>query len=223
MGRKKYIKGSGVIAFTFFALGALAEDNTLVQANRNVQVPAALVKELETWYLKVQHKLNPVTTTSDMEKMAGLKRQLLDLELTFLPQSGEALPEKVHFQLPTGGGQLDLANVIKGRRGGFHMQMKISKLPENPELRVFYLSGARRRTLQNEEYGAGCEKWAEITSWWAKHSHEPLLTYATDQRHVSVLAGTWLFAAISGADLWLGALTFSDSRWPQLQCDPAQL
>lgn len=195
------------------------ESGEVVKSSRDLLVPKAVVKELESWYLKVQHKLNPVTSTGDVEVMGSLQRQLLDLELTLTPKSGKALDRAIQFKLPTGGGEIDLADIVKGRKGGFDVRMKVSKMPENPELRLFYISGARRRKIQDEEYGAGCGKWAEMTSWFnTKMSHEALTVYATDQRHISVLAGTWLFAIVSGPELWLGTLTLTDSRNAHLQC-----
>ncbi|MGE0764471.1 MAG: hypothetical protein AB7N80_14440 [Bdellovibrionales bacterium] len=208
-----------VLWFGLSPLAVAMEEGEVTKSNRDLQVPQSLVKELESWYLKTQHKLTPVTSLSDLEIMGGLQRQLLDLELTLVPKTGDALNDSVHYQLPTGGGVIDLAQSVRGSRGRFTAQMKLSKAPEDGEMRVFYLSEARRRDVRDEPYGAGCNKWMELTTWFNQHhSHQPLVVYATDQRHISVLAGTWLFAVVRTGELWLGSITLNESRTPHLQC-----
>lgn len=193
----------------------------VTKSSREIKVPVQLVDELESWFLKEQHRIHQVTSLSDLEIMGALHRQLLDVEVDFIAYESDALKESIHFRLPTGGGEIDLAQSIHGSKGGYKIQMKLSKLPDNTVLRVFYISNARRRTVEGEEFGSGCWKMAEMTRWFTQtHQKEPLQVYATDQRDISLVGGTWLFAAVGDSSLWLSAVTLTDSRFPQHLCNP---
>lgn len=190
------------------------------RANRDVQVPEALVQELEHWYILTERKRDPTRAGTDMEIKNGLKRELLDLELTLVPKSGSVLATGVHFRLPTGGGVVDLDRVIEARGGGFWVQMGLKKQPEEIQaLRLFYISDARRRTVAGDALGAGCNRWAEMTSWFNHQlQNQRLDVYGADQRYLTVLAGTWLFAVVTPGELHLGTIAITDSRYPRLLC-----
>lgn len=195
-----------------------AEEGQVTKSSRELKVPQKLVKELESWYLKEQHRLHQVTALSDLEILGALHRQLLDLEVILTPESG-ALEDTVRFRLPTGGGEIDLSQVVRGSKGGYRFQFKVLKMPDNAATRVFYVSNARTRSVEGEDYGAGCGKMSEMTTWYnSQLIKTPLQVYATDQRDVSVLAGTWMVASVGDGKLWLGTLSVIDSRFPQLQC-----
>jgi hypothetical protein len=191
------------------------------RANRDVQVPKVLVKELEKWYLFEERRRDPQRAGTDLEMLGALKRQLLNLQVMLLPKSGDALSHGLKFRMPTGGGTIDLAEHVPGRRGGFWVRMGIQKSP--PDFigpRLFFLSGGRRRIVQGDEVGMGCAKWAELTSWHKGiNPREGIDVYSPDQRYVSVLAGTWLFAVVARGELHLGTISYTDSRYPHLLCE----
>lgn len=191
----------------------------IAKLNREVMVPDQLVREIERWYIADYHLRNERDERAEHEILATIRRRLLDLYVLFQPIRGEALHVSSRVNLPTGGGIIDFADLLQGGLGGFTMKMELEKQPKAGKLRVFYVSGARRRKLEDGDYGAGCDKWAELTSWFhSPEAKEPIKLYATEQRHISVAAGTWVFAHLEGDQLSLAALTFKDSRFPALQC-----
>jgi hypothetical protein len=196
-------------------------DADVHRSNRDIQVPKTLVKELEKWYAFEERRRDPQRAGTDLELIGALKRQLLNVKTVFEPKSGDALPHGLNFRLPTGGGLIDMGEHVTGERGGFWMRLDI----QNPQVsmigpRLFYLSGARRRTVRGDDVGMGCGKWAELSGWFGRKGRKQGLdVYAPDQRYVSVLAGTWLVAAVTAGELHLGTVTFTDKRFPHLLCE----
>ena len=200
-------------------------DGHAKMANRDVKVPRELIKEIEQWFIETERTRDPTRAGTDLEVLATLKRQLLNLEVVLLPKSGGALEQGVKFKLPTGGGTIDLADYISGTHGSFWVKMALGREIEGlAGLKVFFLSESRRRTVLGEEIGSGCGRLAEMSTWFARdHSGGALDVYIADQRYVSVLAGTWLFAALAKNGLHLGTITLTDSRYPFLLCQSEAL
>lgn len=192
-------------------------------ANRDVKFPRDLIKDIEKWYVASERQRDPQRAGTDLEVLGTLKRKLMDLEVRLFPKSGNGLERGLRFRLPTGGGTIDLADHVRGNRGGFWVKMGFAKEIDGLNgLRVYYLSEGRRRSVRGEDVGSGCGKLAEMTTWFnGAHGKRDLDVYVADQRYVSVLAGTWLFVALAKSELLLGSITFTDSRFPHLLCPSA--
>lgn len=207
------------ILFSWSAFGESEIVADIAKLNREVMVPDQLVREIERWYIQQYRMTHERDEHAEHEILATIRRRLLDISVHFAPIRGEALRDVKKVNLPTGGGIIDFADLLDGSLGGFTMKMELGKRASSGTLRVFYVSGAKRRTLEDGDYGSGCEKWAELTKWFqSTASHEPIKLYATEQRHISVAAGVWVFALLDQDQLSLAALTLKDTRFPALQC-----
>lgn len=187
--------------------------------DKDLKVPKALVEEIEGWFIAERRAANKVLNESDKEIMRQLQRQGLELEIDLKPSgSGHVLEQGVRFQVPASGGSLDLAKVIPDSRGTFHMQFKVKDDEGAGRIRVFYLSNAVRRQVFDQDHGAGCDKWMELTSWFMKQLKKPLELAATEQSYVSVVSGVWIFAVLKDTHLNMATLNISDSRFPRRLC-----
>lgn len=193
--------------------------SVLIRANREASVPKQLVKIIEDWYIKERRAKEKLNTSSESELVAEIERQLMDVNVHLATINNDDLVDEGDLKVPTGGGIIDFAEILKGDKGGFSLSMSLDRLPEGSEIRAFYVSQARQRELSDSSYGAGCGRWMEVTKWFKNHINGHAMDlYATDRRHVSVMAGTWLFFALHEKQLWLGTLFFTDSRFPALMC-----
>jgi hypothetical protein len=123
----------------------------------------------------------------------------------------------VHFE--RGGGELDLANYLSDRNGSFYIAMEPDVNEPLADLRVFYVSQGRKRRVDGGIWGAGCGVFMDITSYYYKtHKDAGILTNTTRERHVTVLAGQYVFYAHKGGSLLMSQLTIKDSRFPRLYC-----
>lgn len=220
--RAVLLLAAAIFGFNAFSNGRSGEkrEDAALSSNREVLVPAALVQEIETWYLKDFRTRKKGDPPSDVEVLSSVPRRLLNVALEITPKSGNAVLEPQQLRLPTGGGVVDLARSVEGEQGAFLVQMKLDSEVNLNHRRVFFVSGARKAKVMNEDYGAGCKTWMELTTWFdMTHAKEPLEVFAAQQRHARVLAGTWVFAALNEGVLHLAAVTLKDSRFPEIACN----
>lgn len=127
----------------------------------------------------------------------------------------------LEFQMPRGGGEVDLSHYVKEKQGSFYVDFDFVKnvLPEN--LRVFFISQNRKRKLDGVIHGSGCKSFYDVKNHLLKSSKNGgLLVNTTRMRHLSVLGGTFLFAANVGKEVHLTQVTFKDSKNRKYFCDP---
>ena len=87
-------------------------------------------------------------------------------------------------------------------------------------LRVFYVSQAKERTVGGDDFGAGCGKFMEVTSYFTKKmAGAGFELYTAEQRYVSVVGGIFVLAAFAKDALQVGSVSFMDSRFPELTCE----
>ena len=213
------------LALIFLSFGVFASEklhmaeHSARSSSRDTKIPRALVKRMEEDYRIFLTKNKPIAKVE-------IRRKLLDLSVGLTQKSTSALHENARVGAPTGGGVIDFSELVTPLRGAFWLKIVVRKEkdadsePEN--LRVFFVSGAKARTLDGEEFGAGCGKFMEITSTFRKKNgaKDPgFELYTSDQRYLSVMGGTVVAFVFEDDALFVGSLTFTDSRYPDLLCE----
>lgn len=214
-----------VFALLCVGVGARAEEKAPADSpmaevrarasSRDVKIPEALVGRLEKEYKRFMSKQEGAAKDE-------VRRGMLNLNLEFTRVgASNALAENTRVRLPTGGGVVDLADIVSPLRGGFRLRM-VAKTEEGGEpvsTRVFFVSRAKERVVGGEAFGDGCHRYMEITNKYHKRwEHEGLNLLTADQRYVSVLGGTFLFVSFVKEALQVGIVSFTDSRYPELLC-----
>ncbi len=190
-------------------------ERTARTSSRDVHVPRALVAKVEKEYDSFLQKLGVINRSP-------VKRGLLNIRVDLVQKRGGGLFENARVITPLGGGVVDLSELVTPVRGAFfakiETQYEDGKTPE--DLRVFYVSRAVKRTLAGDTFGAGCNTWMELTSYFKKTmAAEGIHLYTADQRYLSVLAGTFVAVSFAKEALSVASLTFTDSRYPQVMCE----
>ena len=192
-------------------------------------IPRALSKMVQGEYLQYIHKTSPASGLSDTEILSQIPRDFLNVTLYFVGSSPGILANDIKFDLPRGGGQIDLANVVSGKRGSFYLHFNVvradvstksgsSGMPKN--LRIYFMSETKQLKVGGHEYGAGCGRYMDVTSALMKANQDKgFHLNATDLRYVPVIGGTFYFVNF-GPDkkIYLAAVRVVDSRYPKLQC-----
>jgi hypothetical protein len=184
-------------------------------SSRDVKIPTALVNLIETQYRTFLSK-------NEVSGKALIRRKLLIVSPEFTQKEPVALQEDARILTPLGGGIVDLADLVTPLRGAFNMKLKVLRedKTEPTPLRLFYISHAKTREIDGEEYGAGCGKFMEITSYFNKTaSRLGFSLYSADQRYLSVVGGTFVAVQFEKEALSVATLTLTDSRYPHLLCD----
>jgi hypothetical protein len=186
-------------------------------SGRDVKIPRGLVKQIEEDYRAFQKK-------NEAAPKATINRKMLNMSVELWQKNPVALHENTRIVTPLGGGVIDLSEFVTPLRGAFFAKI-VAKKEDGSEpagLRIFFVSKGKRRILEGEEYGSGCGKYMEVTSFYNKKnsgSKRGFELYTADQRYLSVLGGTFVAIAFDKEALSVGTITFTDSRYPDLLCE----
>lgn len=155
--------------------------------------------------------------------VTSLGKNLIFSELTVYlveKNAGVVEGEAVKIQLPRGGGTIDLSRFITDRRGTFYVGFEFPEFAEATSQKVLFMSKARKRRIGSEVFGAGCNQYFDITTeFFKKMKAEGLKVNTTQDRYLSVLGGSFLFAAEKGSDVHLAQVRFTNSQQPQFFCE----
>lgn len=125
------------------------------------------------------------------------------------------------IDLPRGGGTVDLASYLTGNQGSFYVGFELpSEFQEGTNFKAIYISQARKRRLENRIYGAGCNQYFEITPKFIEMMKtEGIKANTTRQRHVTLLAGHYIFSVMKDNRIYLTQVTLTDSNDKNLLCE----
>ncbi|MGZ5279710.1 MAG: hypothetical protein ACXWC9_07205 [Pseudobdellovibrionaceae bacterium] len=132
---------------------------------------------------------------------------------------GVLIDSEVEVKFPRGGGEIDLAHFVKGQSGSFRVFFQLEDSGPDDQMRAYFISRARKRKIEGEVWGAGCNKYMNIKSYILGEGRtKGIEVNTTRNRHDSVLGGTFFFS--NGNQVT--QVTFKDSNQAHLFCDSAQ-
>lgn len=140
----------------------------------------------------------------------------------FLVQKNEGIVnnEAIKIELPKGGGDIDLSQYLTGNNGSFYVGFEFPDFVESTAQRVLFVSHARKRKLDDQIYGAGCNQILDITNkYMLAMKGEGLKVNTTRERHLSTIGGTFLFSAQKAGSTLVAQVTFKDSKHQNLFCE----
>ena len=195
------------------------------ETDKNVLIPVHLVKVIRKLFTDQYKVTSEVEGLSDKEIVKKIVRRYLNISIYISSHLNNMTSKNVKFDLPSGGGYIDLSEVIReGVRGNFSLKFEVQEVGEPPvkiddKIKVFFVSNAKKRDIGGRVFGAGCNKFLDLTQAFRKwFTTEGLVVNSTGQRFLSILGGTFFFVYPLGESLYLGSLTFKDSRYPEHLC-----
>ncbi len=210
-----FITGAGLAKASTEEPGSELEQRSAKQSSRDVKIPRPLVAKLESEYRNF-------LTKSQLPMPDSLRRKLIDVSVELRQKRAAALNEEVRINTPMGGGVIDLADFVTPLRGAFQMHIKprVDQGDSVSDLRVFFISQAKERSVDGENVGAGCGKMMELTAFFRKKMNGPgFELYTAGQRYVSVIGGVFVLVGFAKDALQVGSVSFMDSRYPELLCE----
>ncbi len=192
-------------------------------------IPRKLSKIIQGEYLHYIHKISPASGLSDAEILSQIPRDFLNVTMYFVSGSPGVLANNTKFDLPRGGGQVDLAGVVAGKKGSFYMHFNVVRADASAssgakaapqDMRVYFMSETKHLKVGGDEFGAGCGRYMDVTNTLMKANQgKGFHLNATGLRYVPVVGGTFYFVSF-GPDkkVYLAAVRMVDSRYPNLQC-----
>ncbi len=151
----------------------------------------------------------------------SIETDLKPLAVYLIEQTHGVLGGRNHKVLfGPGGGDLDLRDFVVENRGAMRVVFQFAEsVDPNAKRRVWYLSNAKRRRVGNDEVGAGCRVYMDISSVVETSLRgEGLLFAIGDDRHVSAMSGTYFFSVNNGSRVEVSRVTIYDSSKRALLC-----
>ncbi len=194
------------------------------KTSKEFLIPRDLRESIENDYLAYIRKENIKNVLPDTEILSRIPREFLDIDLFFRSSAPGVLTDHTRFSLPRGGGEIDLKNCVKGKKGSFYLNYQVKRTHDpnvKPKsLHVYFLSEVRPRKIGGELFGAGCYKYMDITKVM-EHANEGegLQLNATDHRYLPVISGVLYFVDFDPErKIYLAAVRVVDSRYGDEQC-----
>ncbi len=203
--------------------GEFASGNIVV-SSKNFIVPKKLSHIFRTEYLNYIHKAYPKIVLTKSEILSQIPRGLLDVTIYFMSGEQGVLSQNTEFDLPDGGGAIDLAGVVVGKKGSFYMHFNVHRAgePKSPlkNLRIYFFSNTKQRKIGGNLFGAGCDRYMDVTkTLLTANSKSGFHLNATKIRYLPVIGGTFYFVSFGpNKKIYLSAVRIADSRYPSLVC-----
>lgn len=189
-------------------------EKTFIEVNeiaQEQQIPKALLQKIDE-ELKEEFKATPPLYS------------FIPLQLAFLEQQQGVLKNPhIQYNLPKGGGEVDMRDVVSGE-GSFFMYFPEEQFAETDMelLHLFFVSNSPKTQINNEDYGLGCGKWNDLKDKFKSLQKSDFLKLNTnDLRYLRVTAGTYVFIFKQGRNMYLTQVTISNSRHADRLCTQA--
>jgi len=211
---------SAILLIAVMSVGAKASQTTELQqrparqSSRDVLFPKSLVSAIEAEY---KEYLKSTKSNAKTE----IKRRLMNVDVELTQDHPGALFENVKVVSPLGGGVIDLADFVAPTRGSFQLRLlpRAGNQGALPDMRVFFVSRAKSRQIDGDSFGAGCNKYMDVTGLYHKVlSQKGLTLYTADQRYLSVIGGAFLLVGFTEQELFVASVSLGDSRYQRLLC-----
>lgn len=157
---------------------------------------------------------NDGSVTDEKEEKKDTLIVWVPVEVSFLAKvSGILTHESVQYNLPRGGGALDLAKITSGDKGSFFLKFNLYEFSNTSSVKVYFVSNAKKRRVDGEIFGAGCNVYFDITKAFQRDNSDQGIKFnITDNRHVSALSGHFIFVQTDKDKVYLSQVEFNDSQ-----------
>lgn len=120
--------------------------------------------------------------------------------------------KNIEFDFSMGGGDIDFSKIVIGDKGSFYIKFLLEEFKEPAKVKVFFYSSAKKRKIDDDVYGSGCNVYFEITKkFFAENGKLGIKTNVTDNRHISIFGGHFIFASKNEGKIYLTQVSFKDS------------
>lgn len=124
------------------------------------------------------------------------------------------------IDLPRGGGEVDLSSYMGTEKGTFYIGFELSEIENMNEVKTYFVSNTKKRKIDNEIFGAGCNKYFDISNSFVKNmKFEGIKLNTNRDRHISVIGGSFLFSYKNDRQVFVTQVTFKDTVNKHLFCE----
>lgn len=197
-----------------FLSGCLKEKKTVEVSTVQIKDLAREVQIPKQIMVQIEDELMAETTSFSPQYI------LMPLQIQFTSVSENVLAKPIlRYELPKGGGDVDLNNVVTGD-GSFYMSFPKEQFESLPELsHLYFVSNSPTRSIDGENFGMGCGKLVDLKKSFGKLQKEDFLKLnTTELRYLPVITGRYVLVFRQGNQINLTQLTITDSRYTSELC-----
>lgn len=134
---------------------------------------------------------------------------------------GVLVKPSVSLQFARGGGSVDLSELVASQNGSFYLSFELSdEMKDSKDLKVFFISSAKKRKIGNEILGGGCQSLFDLSKKFEDNFIKSQLKLNTTRdRHLSVIGGSFVFSVKKDNQVYISQISFTDSKKKHLFCD----
>ncbi|MFZ4403282.1 MAG: hypothetical protein ACOYOK_04200 [Pseudobdellovibrionaceae bacterium] len=140
----------------------------------------------------------------------------------YLKEKNPSVLVKPKFKVvfPRGGGELDLSSYVSGLNGTYFLSFDMPAFKEAEEKQIFFISGTKKRKIGGEILGLGCNQFIALKSVAIETLIDKgIAVNTTEDRHLNVIAGSFIFVAKNAKQVHLAQVTLKDSKKQTLFCE----
>lgn len=127
--------------------------------------------------------------------------------------------KNIEFDFSMGGGDIDFSKIVVGDKGSFYTKFLLEEFKDPAKVKVYFYSTAKKRKIDDDVYGSGCNVYFEITKkFFSENGKLGIKTNVTDNRHISIFGGHFIFASKNEGKIYLTQVSFRDSTKSDYFC-----
>lgn len=127
---------------------------------------------------------------------------------------------KTTISLPRGGGLIDMSDWTTGERGTYYIKFEMEEVLKPEEQRAYFLSQTKKRKIDDEIIGMGCNKFVDLGSkYFDLMKEKGIAVNTTRNRDVTVSGGRWFFVAKEAGKTYISHVTIADVNHKDLYCE----
>lgn len=221
------VKTNYLVLLCFFLLSCTSEispkdsrrftEIKVYETSGKVPIPESLWNEFDKFYINTI-----VGDKKTIEKRKeNIPRSPMNFEVLFIEDKGALLGGKnILLQYSKGGGHLNLADYIKNKVvGSFRFSLNFPNPEEinRQNFKVYHITNAK----PDKKLGklSKCGSYSDVTDFFLRQvMKKGLLLTNRGQRHITVLAGTFVFILVKDSEFFISQLTISDSNHRKMLC-----
>ena len=202
---------------------------SIEKTSKDFLIPREVRSDIEKKYLKFIRSENIKNVLTDEELLSRIPREYLDIEIYLRADAPGVLSNNTKFLLPRGGGEIDLKDYVRGKKGYFYLVTNVKRTNQPSKkidkFLVYFLSETKSRKILGDKFGSGCRKYMDITKiMLGANSRGGLQLNVTDLRYLPVIGGTFYFVNFDPErKIYLGALRVTDTRYSDFFCESSAL
>ncbi len=201
-------------------------EGIFLETSKSFKFPRSVKQAIEKNYVAYVRANDTSNIDSDEKLLQNLPREFLSVDVFISQVADGTLRDDTVYHSPRGGGIIDLAPLVVGKKGSFFTRFEVRNLtgketegPPVTDYDVVFFSETKPREIEGKKFGSPCGSVLDIGKFVRTQSaKDGIKVNATDLRYLPVLGGTFYFVSYGLERVYFAAIKFVNSEHPEGEC-----